>query len=159
MDSSPDLSNAIAAVTPNSVPSQPVDDTPVPPRPFIIGFYLVAVLFNLCLMAQVLTVGLAYFYNPTWWGMHVWLVRGFSGLALILLVGAYGMPFSKRIRALTLSFPILLALQFLTIHIHPPLPFPLAIFHPLIGFSLFTASSTLVHRVGHVLKAHSTERQ
>nr|WP_199316851.1 DUF6220 domain-containing protein [Chroococcidiopsis sp. [FACHB-1243]] len=47
-----------------------------------IGFYTVAVLFNLCLTIQVLTVGLAYFYSPQWWNVHVWLVRGYSGLSL-----------------------------------------------------------------------------
>ena len=57
----------------------------------------------------------------------------------------------QRIRMLTLSLPILLGLQFLTIHEQLPLPVPLAIFHPLLGFALFSASTTLVHRVGHIV--------
>jgi len=120
-------------------------------KPAITGFYAIVVLFNLCLVAQVLTVGLAYFYNPTWWHTHVWLVRGFGGLSLVLLAWVYWIPMPQRIRILTLSLPILLGLQFLTIHGQLPLPVPLAIFHPLIGFSLFSASTTLVHRVKHVL--------
>jgi hypothetical protein len=40
-----------------------------------IGFYAIAVIFNLCLIAQVLTVGVAYFADPIWWEVHVWLVR------------------------------------------------------------------------------------
>jgi hypothetical protein len=120
-------------------------------KPAVIGFYAIAVLFNLCLVAQVLTVGLAYFDNPAWWNTHVWIVRGYSGLSLVLLVGVYWIPMSQRIRMLTLSLPILLGLQFLTIHTQLPLPISLAIFHPLLGFSLFSASTTLVHRVGNVV--------
>ncbi|MBD1912848.1 hypothetical protein H6F91_20000 [Leptolyngbya sp. FACHB-8] len=121
------------------------------PKPAITGFYAIAVLFNLCLVAQVLTVGLAYFDNPVWWNTHVWLVRGYSGLSLVLLAWVYWIPFPQRVRMLTLSLPILLGLQFLTIHGQLLLPVPLAIFHPLLGFSLFSVSSTLVHRVGHLL--------
>ncbi|WP_316431843.1 hypothetical protein [Leptolyngbya sp. NK1-12] len=43
--------------------SSSIDPTPSS-QPSYIGFYVAAVLFNLCLVAQVLTVGLAYFYNP-----------------------------------------------------------------------------------------------
>lgn len=110
-----------------------------------IGFYILVVFFNLCLNAQMLTVGLAYFYHPEWWNVHVWLVRGYSGLSLILLAGSYLIPLPRRVRMLTSSLPILLTLQFLTIHVKTSLP--LAIVHPLIGFSLFSASTTLVHRV------------
>ena len=116
-----------------------------------VSFCIIAVLFNICLMIQLLTVGLAYFYNPNYWRIHVWLVRGYGGLSLILMLLAYWFPFSERIRNLTISLPILLALQFLTIHIQTPFPFPLAIVHPLIGFALFFASTTLVHHVWRIL--------
>lgn len=120
-------------------------------RSAIIGFYALAVLFNLCLVAQVLTVGLAYFDNPAWWNAHVWLVRGYSGLSLVLLAWVYWIPTSQRVRMLTLSLPIFLGLQFLTIHTQLSLPISLAIFHPLLGFSLFSASTTLVHRIGNIV--------
>ena len=110
-----------------------------------IGFYILVVFFNLCLAAQVLTVGLAHFYHPECWNVHIWLVRGYSGLSLILLAGSYFISFSRRVRTLTSSLPILLILQFLTIHVKTIVP--LAIVHPLIGFSLFSASTILVHRV------------
>jgi copper chaperone CopZ len=119
------------------------------------GFYLLVVFFNLCLNAQVLTVGLAYFYNPEWWNVHVWLVRSYSGLSLILLAGVYAVPFPRRVRSLTSSMPILLLLQFLTIHLKTDIP--LAVVHPLIGFSLFTASTTLVHRVHRFLFPKTNE--
>jgi len=112
-------------------------------------FSYVATLFNLCLVAQVLTVGLAYFYNPEWWNAHVWLVRGYGGLSLLLLVWVYLTPFPKRVRSLTASMPVLLGLQFLTIHLKTPIP--LAVLHPLIGFTLFSISSTLVHRSRRVV--------
>ncbi|OWY69887.1 hypothetical protein B7486_18130 [cyanobacterium TDX16] len=118
-----------------------------------IGFYTIAVLFNLCLTIQVLTVGLAYFYSPQWWNAHVWLVRGYSGLSLVLLVWVYLVPYPRRVRSLTTSMPILLGLQFLTIHLKSPLP--LGVLHPLFGFTLFSASTTLVHRVWHILFAKS----
>jgi hypothetical protein len=110
-----------------------------------IGFYVVAVLFNLCLVAQVLTVGLAYFYNPEYWKLHVWLVRGYSCLALLLLGWSFIAPFSRRIRSLTASLPVLLGLQFASIYIETPLH--LEILHPLIGFTVLSVSSSLVHRV------------
>jgi hypothetical protein len=53
-----------------------------------IGFYATSIVFNLCLIAQVLTVGVAYFNDPAWWTVHVWLVRGYSGLSLVLLGGS-----------------------------------------------------------------------
>jgi hypothetical protein len=143
MDSSVHSFDAIAKSTPEA--TQAFLKLPIK------GFYAIAVLFNLCLVAQVLTVGLAYFDNPDWWNTHVWLVRGYSGLSLVLLAWVYWIPMSQRVRMLTLSLPILLGLQFLTIHTQLSLPISLAIFHPLLGFSLFSASSTLVHRVGNVV--------
>jgi hypothetical protein len=50
-----------------------------------IGFYATAIVFNLCLIAQLITVGVAYFNDPAWWNIHVWLVQGYSGLSLVLL--------------------------------------------------------------------------
>ncbi|MGD1951523.1 MAG: DUF6220 domain-containing protein [Leptolyngbyaceae cyanobacterium] len=118
------------------------------PRFSIVGFYAVAVLFNLCLVAQLLTAGIAYFENPSWWQVHGWLVRGYSGLSVVLLAWAYGATFSRRIRILAVSMPILLGIQFLTIHWHPSfLPVSPAVIHPLVGFSLVSVSTTLVHRV------------
>ncbi len=110
-----------------------------------IGFYATSIIFNLCLVAQVLTVGVAYFTNPAWWNLHVWLVRGYGGLSLILLAGSFMAPFSARIRSLAASLPILLGFQFCSIHLKTPLH--LEVLHPLIGFTLFYVSSSLVHHV------------
>ncbi|MDJ0511621.1 MAG: DUF6220 domain-containing protein [Crocosphaera sp.] len=115
----------------------------------LMSFFILVVFFNLCLYAQVLTVGLAYFYNPEWWQAHVWLVRGYSGLSLILLAWVYRIIVPLRVRYLTISLPVLLGLQFMTIHLKTPIP--LAIMHPLIGFSLFSVSTTLVHRMSRFL--------
>jgi hypothetical protein len=109
------------------------------------GFYATSILFNVCLIAQVLTVGVAYFTNPAWWTIHVWLVRGYSGLSLILLAGSLIAPFSNKIRSLAASLLVLLGLQFCSIHLKTPLH--LEVLHPLIGFTLFYVSSSLVHRV------------
>ena len=108
-----------------------------------IGFLAIAVLFNLCLVAQLLAVGLAIFQNPVWWNTHVWLGRGFGVLGAILLFWVFLQAFPRKIRMLTVSLTVLLSLQFLTIHLNRFLP--LGIFHPFIGFSLFTVSTTLVH--------------
>lgn len=112
-----------------------------PTRWIVLGFLTVAVFFNLCLVAQVLTVGLAIFYGSQWWNIHVWLVRGYGGLAVILLFWVYLSPFPRRVRSLTASVPVFLGLQFLTIH----LMLPLKVLHPLTGFMLFSVSTTLVH--------------
>lgn len=119
------------------------------------GFYAIAVLFNLCLIAQLLTVGIAYFNDPGWWNIHVLLVRGYAGISLVLLAGAAILPFSKRIRALATSLPVLLGLQFCSIHLKTPLH--LEILHPLIGFSLVYVSSTLVHRVWRSISPKTLE--
>lgn len=110
-----------------------------------LGFYTTSIIFNICLIAQVLTVGVAYFTDPAWWNIHVWLVRGYSGLSIILLTGSLTVPFSDRIRALAASLPVLLGLQFCSLHLKTPLH--LEVLHPLIGFTLFYVSSSLVHRV------------
>ena len=109
------------------------------------GFYAIAVLFNLCLIAQLLTVGVAYFNDPGWWNIHVLLVRGYGGLSLVLFAGSAILPFSKRIRSLAASLLLLLGIQFCSIHVQTPRH--LEILHPLIGFTLVYVSSTLVHRV------------
>ena len=109
-----------------------------------LGFYGVAVLFNLCLIVQVLTVGVAYFNDPAWWTVHVWLVRGYGGLSLILW--GWSLVASPKIQRLTVSLPVLLGCQFCSIHLKTPLH--LEVFHPLMGFTLFYVSSTLVHQVG-----------
>ena len=124
-------------------------------NPSTVAFYGATVLFNLCLIAQVLTVGLAYFYQSDYWQWHVWLVRSYAGLSLVLAVWVYFSPFPKRVRSLASSLPVLLALQFLTIHLKTPIP--LGIIHPLIGFSLFSASTTLVHRVSNVVFPKSSD--
>ena len=146
---------------PESVDAEPtvVAQTTDQPRLAVIGFYIVAVLFNLCLDAQLLTVGLADFENLSWWQVHVWLVRGYSSLSLVLMVWVYGISFPRRIRILTVSMPILLGIQFLTIHWHPLfLPLPLAIVHPLVGFFLVSVSSTLVHRVWHIVSPQNQQQ-
>ncbi len=113
------------------------------------GFFTLVICFNLCLSIQVLTVGLAYFYSPVWWQAHTWLVRGYSGISIILLIWAHRINIYRRVRSLTISLPIVLGLQFLTIHLK--ISIPLAVLHPLIGFTLFSISTTLVHRVSCVL--------
>ncbi|MBN3944055.1 MAG: DUF6220 domain-containing protein [Nostoc sp.] len=125
-----------------------IDDTQISERWIQISFLIAAVLFNLCLIIQIFSVGLAYFYNSDWWNLHIWLVRGYGGLSLILLIWVFLIPFPRRVRNLTASMPVLLGLQFLTIHLHS---LPLAVFHPLIGFSLFSISTTLVHRTSHIV--------
>ncbi|MEH1835344.1 MAG: DUF6220 domain-containing protein [Nostoc sp.] len=126
-----------------------IDDTQISVRWIQISFFIAAVFFNLCLAIQVFSVGLAYFYNSDWWNLHIWLVRGYSGLSLILLIWVFLIPFPPRVQSLTASIPVLLGLQFLTIHLKTS--FPLAVFHPLIGFSLFSISTTLVHQISHIV--------
>lgn len=125
------------------------DSRQSPARSIQIVFFTLAVLFNLCLIAQVLTVGMAFFYSPEWWKIHVWLVRGYSGLAPILLGLVYLSPFPQRVQSLTKAIPVLLGLQFLTIHLKTSLP--LGVLHPLIGFTLLSVSTTLVHRAQRVV--------
>ena len=120
-----------------------------------VGFLAIAILFNLCLVAQLLTVGLAVFADASWWQVHVWLVRGYGGLAVLLLVGIFMTPFPKRIQALTNAIAILLLLQFVTAHVQQPLP--LGVLHPLTGFTLFTTSTTLVHRVMKFVRGHADD--
>jgi Family of unknown function (DUF6220) len=112
-------------------------------------FYAIAIIFNLCLIAQVLTVGAAYFADPIWWEVHVWLVRGYGVLSLVLIGGSSIVPFSNKVRAIAASLPVLLGLQFCSIHLKTPLH--LEILHPLIGFMLFYMSSSLVHQVSRTL--------
>ncbi|MEG3874514.1 MULTISPECIES: DUF6220 domain-containing protein [unclassified Microcoleus] len=120
-----------------------------PTRGILISFYVTSIIFNVCLIAQLLTVGVAYFHNPAWWNIHLWFVRGYSGLSLVLLGWSLIAPFSRRIRHLAASLPILLGLQFSSIHLKSPLH--LEILHPLIGFTLLYVSSSLVHSIGRTL--------
>ncbi|MEG4281060.1 DUF6220 domain-containing protein [Microcoleus sp. MON1_C1] len=122
-----------------------------PTRWIQIGFYATSIVFNVCLIAQLLTVGIAYFNNPAWWNIHVWLVRGYGGLSLVLLGWSFIAPFSRRIRHLAASLPLLLGLQFASIHLKSPLH--LEILHPLIGFTLLYVSSSLVHRISRTLSS------
>ncbi|MEG5000424.1 DUF6220 domain-containing protein [Microcoleus sp. B4-D4] len=122
-----------------------------PARWMAIGFYTTSIIFNLCLISQLLTVGVAYFNNPGWWNIHVWLVRGYGGLSLVLLGWALIAPFSRRIRHLAASLPVLLGLQFASIHLKSPLH--LEILHPLIGFTLLYVSSSLVHHLSRTLSS------
>lgn len=126
-----------------------IDDTQISGRWIQISFFIAVVFFNLCLAIQVFSVGMAYFYNSDSWNLHIWLVRGYSGFSLILLIWVFLMPFPPRVQRLTAGIPVLLGLQFLTIHLKTS--FPLAVFHPLIGFSLFSISTTLVHRTSHIV--------
>ncbi|MEP0753124.1 DUF6220 domain-containing protein [Trichocoleus sp. Lan] len=114
-------------------------------RAMQVGFYATSVVFNLCLITQLLTVGIAYFISPAWWNIHVWLVRGYGGLSLVLLGWSFITSFPPQIQRLTASLPVLLALQFVSIHLKSSLH--LEILHPLIGFSLLYVSSSLIHRV------------
>ncbi|NJK54437.1 MAG: hypothetical protein HC936_19680 [Leptolyngbyaceae cyanobacterium SU_3_3] len=121
----------------------------VPNRWTQIGFYATSILFNICLIAQLLTVGVAHFKNPFWWNIHVWLVRGYGGLSLVLLGWAFVAPFSRRIQYFSASLPVLLGLQFASIHLKSPLH--LEILHPLIGFTLLYVSSSLVHTTSRIV--------
>ncbi|MEH2139077.1 DUF6220 domain-containing protein [Nostoc sp.] len=126
-----------------------IDDTQISGRWIQISFFIAVVFFNLCLVTQLFSVGLAYFYNSDWWNLHISLVRGYGGLSLILLIWVFLMPFPPRVQRLTATIPVLLGLQFLTIHLKTS--FPLGVFYPLIGFSLFSISTTLVHRTSHIV--------
>jgi hypothetical protein len=117
--------------------------------------YAISIVFNLCLIAQVLTVGVAYFTDPTWWQIHVWLVRGYGGLSIVLWVGALLAPFSTKVRSLATSLPVLLGLQFCIIHFQTPLH--LEVLHPLIGFTLFYVSSSLVHQISREVFAKAED--
>ena len=123
------------------------EQTKLPRRWIQKGFLAIAVLFNFCLIAQLLTVGLAIFDDPTWWHIHVLLVRGYGGLVVLLLAGLLINPFPQKIKMLTAGLVTLLTLQFITGHLNQPLH--LGIIHPLLGFLLFTSSTTLVHRSWH----------
>jgi len=112
-----------------------------------IGFYTSSIIFNLCLIAQVLTVGITYFNDPAWWNIHVWLVHG--GLSFILLTWSLIAPFSRRIRHLATKSTRAAGTPIFSIHLKSPLH--LEVFHPLIGFTLLSVSSSLVHRTGHSL--------
>ena len=120
-----------------------------------VGFLAIAILFNLCLVAQLLTVGLAVFADASAWWLHVLLVRSYGWLAGLLLIGTFLTPFSKRIQALTIAIAVLLLVQFLTARVQQPLP--LGVLHPLTGFTLFTTSTTLVHRVMKFVRGRSDE--
>ncbi len=120
-----------------------ISDDRAPRNWLHVGFYIIAIVFNLCLIAQLLTVGVAYFVDPAWWTVHIWLVRGYAGLALVLLGWLSIVSFSRKIRSLTISLPVLLGIQFGSIHLKTPLH--LEVLHPLVGFSLFYVSSSLVH--------------
>ena len=122
-----------------------------------IGFYTTSIVFNLCLIAQLLTVGVAYFNDPSWWNIHVWLVRGYGGLSLILWGWSSLAPFSRKIRHLAATLPVLLGLQFVSIHLKTPLH--LEVFHPLIGFSLLYVSSTLVHSTSRILSPTNDQNE
>ena len=128
-----------------------------PIRSMQIGFYGTSVIFNLCLIAQLLTVGFACFMSPGWWDIHVWLVRGYGGLSLLLLGWSFITPFSPQIQRLTAILPVLLGLQFVSIHLKSPLH--LEILHPLMGFSLLYVSSSLVHRVGLSLSPNHQQNE
>jgi Family of unknown function (DUF6220) len=120
-----------------------ISDDRAPRNWLYVGFCVMAVGFNLCLIAQLLTVGVAYFIDPAWWNVHIWLVRGYAGLALLLLGWVSIVPCSRKIRSLTISLPVLLVFQFGSIHLKTPLH--LEVLHPLVGFSLLYVSSSLVH--------------
>jgi Family of unknown function (DUF6220) len=122
-----------------------INDDRAPRNWLHVGFYVTAVVFNLCLIAQLLTVGMAYFVDSTWWNVHIWLVRGYAGLALLLLGWMTIVPCSRKIRSLTISLPVLLGFQFGSIHLKTLLH--LEVLHPLVGFSLLYVSSSLVHAV------------
>jgi Family of unknown function (DUF6220) len=120
-----------------------INDDCAPRNWLYVGFCVTAIIFNLCLIAQLLTVGVAYFVDPIWWNVHVWLVRGYAGLALLLLGWVSIVPCSRKIRSLTISLLVLLGFQFGSIHLKTPLH--LEVLHPLVGFSLLYVSSSLVH--------------
>jgi hypothetical protein len=114
-----------------------------------VTFYVIAIIFNLCLVAQLLTVGVAYFNNPSWWNIHICLVRGYGGLSVVLWGISLIAQFNSKIKNLATALSVLTILQFASIHLKTPLH--LEIFHPLIGFSLFYMSSSLVHAISRIL--------
>ncbi|MBW4693942.1 MAG: hypothetical protein KME27_19535 [Lyngbya sp. HA4199-MV5] len=132
-----------------------IDRNAAPRRWMLVSFYVASVVFNLCLIAQLLTVGIAYFVDPAWWQVHVWLVRSYSGLSILLLIWSFIAAYSPQIQRLTISLVVLLGLQFCSIHLQTPLH--LNVLHPLIGFSLLYISSSLVHRVWRELSPTSAQ--
>jgi hypothetical protein len=62
-----------------------------------ISFSVIAWLFTICIIAQVLLTGLALFINPINWSYHVNFARFFFILPLVMAILAYFAQLQKKI--------------------------------------------------------------
>ncbi|WP_202077617.1 DUF6220 domain-containing protein [Caldalkalibacillus salinus] len=105
-----------------------------------VAYLALAWIFMSCLLVQMFLAGLALFTPTMDWSMHRTFVEFFAPIPLVMFLLALPL---RRQRWLSLSLFILVALQFMTIHLAIPI---IAALHPVIALLLFWGALVTVKR-------------
>lgn len=132
-------------------------------RPFSFGkqsfkiiFLIGIIIFVVCLLLQLFTVGMSVFINPSWWATHTQFAHVIGSLALILLPVAFLGRFPKTIWGLTGLINTLLFVQFATIHLSvlPGLSLS-SVLHPVNAFFLLWAATITARKTWQIVVSSS----
>lgn len=116
------------------------------------AFLGLAVIFTLCVAAQVFIAGLAVFVTPVHWARHTAFVHIFEFVPLLMLVvGAVGrLPARLRWRSAAL-FALVYA-QYVTANIGGIMPLVAAL-HPVVALIIFWLSAQVVQETRRAMAA------
>ncbi|WP_051353066.1 DUF6220 domain-containing protein [Thalassobacillus devorans] len=106
-------------------------------------FALLAMLFFVCILIQVLLAGAALFVEHSMWETHSTFIHVFEFIPLLLFILSFFSGIPKWLRWQSAGLYIMIVLQYITITIAAPLPY-LAVLHPVIALILFWRSLVTV---------------
>lgn len=116
------------------------------------AFLGLAVIFTLCVAAQVFIAGLAVFVAPAHWAQHTTFVHIFEFVPLLMLAVSAAGRLPVRLRWLSAALFALVYAQYFTANIRGLAPL-LAALHPVVALAIFWLSAHVVQEARRAMAA------
>ncbi|SDZ80813.1 hypothetical protein SAMN05421743_101279 [Thalassobacillus cyri] len=115
-------------------------------------FALLAMLFFVCIIIQVLLAGAGLFVEYSMWETHSTFIHVFEFIPLLLLILSFFGSMPKWLRWQSAGLYIMIVLQYITVTFADSLPY-LAVLHPVIALILFWRSLVTVMTAVKLVRA------
>jgi hypothetical protein len=130
------------------------DKTVKPLNRWILGiFTILAGLFFISIIIQVMLAGFALFVDYGDWNYHRSFIHFFEFVPLVMFILSFIGRFPKDLRWQSAGLYILILLQYVTANLSSSIPY-VAVLHPVIAMILFWRSLVTLQQSLNLLKKH-----